>query len=168
MSFELISLIFNKDKIRKYTIDLDVESGIYLEEEISDLYFKENYYDKFLECNFEVIPNKFTSWDKIEIKGSRTLSEFLLYIKDNFNVDVTLLNANEIIIFEKKILRNLDILLSKKKGKKIENDNINMKIEDIYKQKKNSNNIEKTIYINISGNKGDSRVLMPIIKYIYY
>ena len=168
MALEFIDLFCNETKIKKYTIDLDIDSGIYIEEKPSKVYYKKDYYDSFIECKFKAIPNIFSIWNKIEIKGSKTLKEFIDYIKNEYNVEVTLINANDIVIYEKKIMKEFEKIILLKKGLKSEEYSFDKKIEEIYLEKKNKkNNNEHFIFLKISGNIEDSRALMPLFKYSY-
>ena len=166
MSLELINFFCEENKIKKYTLDFDEGSGNYIEESPFGLYYKNSYYDNSSRCNIIALPKKFTLWDKIEIEGSKTVSEFIDYIKKEYNVEITLISANDIIIYEKKILKEIDKILEMKRGKK--NDIfLNEKIEKVYNKKKGSiNGEEESIFLQISGNFKDSRVLMPKFKYL--
>ena len=168
MTLELIDLFCKETKIKKYTIDLDIDSGIYIEEKPSKVYYKKDYYDSFIECKYKAIPNIFSNWNKIEIKGSKTLKEFLEYIKNKYNVEVTLITANDIVIYEKKIMKEFEKIILMKKGIRLEDYSLDKKIEEIYFEKKNEKNYnELFIFLKISGNIEDSRALMPLFKYSY-
>lgn len=117
------------------------------------------------------LPKKFSRWDKIEVKGSRTVKDFIDYIKEKYEIDVTLILSAEdnSDIFAKKFVK----FLTKKarKEKELLEKKLNQTIEDIYYSisEKNCKKFErsKIIFLRVSGlDKNDSYVALPIIKYI--
>ena len=98
------------------------------------------------------IPDRWTIWDSIEINESKTCKEFIDFIKCEYNVIIKLITSNKIIIYD-----------SRSKKSKL---NIDMKIEDIYKLK-NSNKIDKILWLNIIGKLENKQAFMPKFKYKY-
>ena len=170
MTMELISLFSQnyEEKIYIYSIVFDVLEGHYIEEVPSKCIFKADYYDKISECNYYTVC-KFSSWDKINISGSKTLSELIEYIQTKYDVSVTLIDANGINLYEKKILKEYELIILRKKGKKIDNEKLlNSKIEEVFMKNKKLKLLEEVddcLFINIFGNKNNGRSLIPIIKY---
>ena len=112
----------------------------------------------------KAIPEGWTTWDKIEIKGSKTAKEFYDYLKEKYNIttiDTLIANARIIIndeddFNEKKDKKIEDLLLEE--GGIIPNDCNNLIIQliaSINKTKINNQELE-----NVS-------VDMPPIKYIF-
>ena len=101
----------------------------------NDYFLEEFYKEKFggvWEVN-NLIPHHFSRWYKILEKGNKTLGEFINYIKEKYQIEITLiLSAEDDKSFYKKpkrkrrLNKNLEETM-----KKIEED-MNRKIEDIY------------------------------------
>ena len=116
------------------------------------IYHKDNEIDPILKKSVRHIPDKWTIWDKIEINGSKTCNEFIELIAKEYEVIITLIIVNNIIIYE-----------SNSKKSKL---NIDKKIEDIYniKSEKKANNI---LWFKIIGKLNDKKVFMSKFKYIF-
>lgn len=98
----------------------------------------------------------------IEIKGSKTLKEFLEYIKKEKNIEINHCEMNGKIIYD-KIRYPLERL------KKKQNEKLEKKIEDIfYTQIHNEEENEyKDLIISITGYRDDEKIEnFPLIKYI--
>ena len=98
----------------------------------------------------------------IEIKGSKTLKEFLEYIKEEKNIEINHCELNGKIIYD-KIRYPLERL------KKKQNEKLEKKIEDIfYTQIHNEEENEcKDLIISITGYRDDEKIEnFPLIKYI--
>ena len=98
----------------------------------------------------------------IEIKGSKTLKEFLEYIKKEKNIEINHCEMNGKIIYD-KIRYPLERL------KKKQNEKLEKKIEEIfYKQISNEEeNKDKDLIISIIGYRGNEKIEnFPLIKYI--
>ena len=46
----------------------------------------------------KVIPNEWTVWDKIEIKGSKTCGEIIDFLKKKYNIDIDILSSGDITL----------------------------------------------------------------------
>ena len=127
------------------------------------IYKKDKKLDKDLKTPVKVIPENCSIWSKIEIKGSKTCSEIIEYLKEKYGIEVDILVSGEVSIIN-------TILPSAQKY-------VNRKPEDIYKEKskikldKNYMMINVVAYIQnveIEGEKIESAsVDMPLIKYIF-
>ena len=173
MTMELISLFCKnyEDKIYKYSIVFDIDAGQYIEELPLKCEFKSDYYDKISECHYYTV-DKYTSWDKIIISGSKTISELIEYFQSKYNVIVTLIDANGITLYEKKILKEFELIILKKKGKKIDNEELlNSRIEEVFMKNnklKSLEEIDDCLYLYIFGSKNNGWSLIPIIKYLNF
>ena len=110
----------------------------------------------------EVEENEEPIKEFIEIKGSKTLKEFLEYIKNENNIEINHCELNGKIIYDKK--RYPLERLKKKQNEKLEK-----KIEDIfYKQISNEEkNENKDLFISITGYRNNEKIEnFPLIKYI--
>ena len=127
------------------------------------IYKKDKKLDKDLNTPVKVIPENCSIWSKIEIKGSKTCSEIIEYLKEKYGIEVDILVSGEVSIIN-------TILPSAQKY-------VNRKPEDIYNEKskikldKNYMMINVIAYIQnveIEGEKIESAsVYMPLIKYIF-
>ena len=127
------------------------------------IYKKDKKLDKDLNTPVKVIPENCSIWSKIEIKGSKTCSEIIEYLKEKYGIEVDILVSGEVSIIN-------TILPSAQKY-------VNRKPEDIYNKKskikldKNYMMINVVAYIQnveIEGEKIESAsVDMPLIKYIF-
>ena len=113
---------------------------------------------------FKAIPNGWTSWDRIEIKGSKTCGEFCEYLNKKYNIIVETIFIDEKMIY--------DTFLPIKKNK-------DLKIEDVYAkiigkeipEKKNLLTIHivgKVSDVKINGKDYQTaNVLSPFINYMF-
>ncbi len=98
----------------------------------------------------------------IEIKGSKTLKEFLEYIKKEKNIEINHCEMNGKIIYDKK-------RFPLERLKKKQNEKLEKKIEDIfYKQINNEEeNENKDLIISITGYRDNEKIdNFPFIRYI--
>lgn len=110
----------------------------------------------------KTIPNRFTVWDKIEIKGPLSAKEFFDYFKKNYNVDITYLNEEDKCIF--------DFNEESDEGSEEYNysDDYSKTLEELHviTFKNEISKSKKYLALNISGNIGEKAISTPIIKYI--
>ena len=111
-------------------------------------------FDEDLGTSLKAIPLNWTVWDKIIIKGSKTLEKLIEYIKEKYNVKVIFITAsNDITIFQ-SFLENSN-----------NNEKCKLKIEEIYEQevkKKNISIYENFLVLKIMGECNDIPVFMPL------
>ena len=96
------------------------------------------------------VPEKWTSWEHIEIKGSITIQEFFDYIKKKYNVIIKGMYTWEKI----SLIKNKDML--------------NMKIEEAYAfaLNKELSKLRKTLSFTIDGkNENKNSIIMPVFLY---
>ena len=122
-------------------------------------------FDNTLRGPRKAIPKGWNIWDKMEIKGSKTVGELIDYLKEKYNVEIDILVANGA-----QLLLTVLPGVEKKRGKKIED-----LYYEITKQKKD----EKRDYllIQIIGNVFNVKIedqdvpkasaYMPVMKYIF-
>ena len=156
-SLQLYSIIENKnniDFIRECSFNLATNSFIMWKPR-GPIKRKDVEYDPiffFPEVN---IPTNHTVWDKIIIDRSMTCQEFIDYFLEKYNVEISVIIAYDVTI--------CCTVNPKYKIKE------NKKIEDLYNE--NSKNklpkIKNYLLLDISGDKGDSIVNFPTIKYIF-
>ena len=117
-------------------------------------------YDEELDSPVKAIPLNWTVWDKIIIKGSKTTQELINFIEKLYNVKVILITSNDITIFQNFLhFEN-----------KIIDNNVNLKIEEIYLKEASKKNIiinKNFIVLKIDGEYNNVPVLMPLFKYIF-
>ena len=114
---------------------------------------KDKEYDEMLLGPVKAIPPQWTVWDKIEVKGSMTCEEFIKYVKEKYNVDVSVITCNSVTIIQTFMPSNKD------RNKE--------KIEDLYNKfsKKKLEDDKKYLWLEISGDIDDATALMPLFKY---
>ena len=125
-------------------------------------------YNEILKCN-ALIPEKFSRWYKILEKGNKSIEDFNNYIKQKYNIDITLILAAEDdrIIYEKVPFKKLNVR-TKKKIKKME-ELKKLKLEEVFfdtalEINKNYNK-DNYIFLKIRGfNKDNKYCELPVIK----
>ena len=110
-------------------------------------------YDELLLGPVKAIPPKWTVWDKIVINGSKTCQEFIDEIKKEYNVDISVITANNVSIIQTFMPSNKD--------------RFGQKIEDIYKanSKVPLEDNKTYLFLEVSGDVDDASALMPLFKY---
>ena len=126
-------------------------------------YKKDQKHDEKMDKPVKVIPDKWSVWDKIELKGSKTCGEIIDYLTKTYKIDVDLLSCGDVILIN-------TILPSSKKR-------LSLKLEDIYNEKSKFKLEKNYMIINvfasinnveIDGEKFETAsVNMPFIKYIF-
>ena len=119
--------------------------------------------DPLLMSPTKAIPEGWNCWDKIEIKGPKTIGELIDYLKKTYNVDVDILTVNGVTI----IATFLDG--AKKK--------MDVKIEDAYQQISEKKLDKNYLNIQVIGNINNVTIegktfekasaFIPPIKYIF-
>ena len=125
-------------------------------------------YNEILKCN-ALIPEKFSRWYKILEKGNKSIEDFNNYIKQKYNIDITLILAAEDdrIIYEKVPFKKLNVR-TKKKIKKME-ELKKLKLEEVFFDTalEINKNYDKDnyIFLKIRGfNKDNKYCELPVIK----
>ena len=103
---------------------------------------------------YKLIPEKYTIWDYLVINDSLSIKQFIDYMKKNYNVEITSIISNQIILYTKNESGNDDL-------------KINKKIEDIYCELSKIKIFEnkKFLILEILGDIGEFIAKMPLIKY---
>ena len=113
---------------------------------------------------FKAVPEGFTSWDRIEVKGSKTCGELCDYLKEKYQIDAESIIIDDTLIY--------DTFLNVKKNK-------DLKIEDVYSESKGKPISEKKKFLTINvvarvpeaeinGKKyKDISVLTPLVNYMF-
>ena len=143
----------------------------YLKDSIMDLSSKELFITnpfpaEYIENNIELLNNKFTVWDKINMNKKESCKDIINFIWKNYNIEVNYISIDGLIILH---------LRKTKDPRVIEYNNriLEQKIEDVYYNKKmklfnNNKNIEKEeyLFIQIYGKYNNKQIQsFPIIKY---
>ncbi len=153
VSLQILNLIQTHDLsiLRNSYFNLAVSLVNQLEPDKVKRYI-DNEFNPLLNNTIKAIPNGWSIWDQIEIKESKTVNDFIKFIKDTYNFDLTLITSENIVIFNSRS-KNLNIILDQK-------------IEEIYLLKKG--NIKKDyIWLNVSGKINKMIVFIPKFKYFY-
>lgn len=155
-SFQLYSLYqTNKiDFIRDCYLNLGINS-IIMSQPKSVIKMQDKEKDPILFYPTKAVPLGWTVWDKIIINQSMTCKELIDYIMEKYNVEASIITSGNVTIIQTFMPNNKN--------------RINQKIEDIYNAQskvKLSENI-KELYLEISGDIGDTIASMPMFKYIF-
>ena len=117
-----------------------------------------------LNSPFKAVPEGWTSWDKIEVKGSKTCGELCDYLKEKYQIVVDTILIDKMIVY--------DTFLEAKKNK-------DMKIEDVYAKYSEKPIPDKKKYFSLSivaivpetkingKDYKNVNVLSPLIKYMF-
>jgi ubiquitin-activating enzyme E1 len=120
--------------------------------------------DPINRCPIKAIPEGWTSWDRIEVKGSKTCGELCEYLKEKYQIIVDTIFIDNIMIY--------DTFLAIKKNK-------DLKIEDVYAESMGKQICDKKMFLlidvaafipvtKINGKDYENvKVLSPLIKYIF-
>ena len=113
---------------------------------------------------FKAVPEGWTSWDRIEIKGSKTCGEMCEYLKEKYQIIVDTIFIDKIMVY--------DTFLEIKKNK-------DLKIEDVYSKSigKPISDKKKFLSVNVVAYVPEAKimekdyknvsVLSPLIKYMF-
>ena len=116
----------------------------------------DNEYDEEINGPVKAIPQNLTVWDKIIIKGPKTVEQLIEYIQIEFKVNIILISSNGITIFQNITSEN--------------NENKKLKIEDIYFKEASQREIKTNknfLILKISRECENKPVIMSLYKYIF-
>ena len=101
---------------------------------------------------FKLVPESYTIWDYLIINESLTFTQFIEYIKKQFNVCITSITSNGINLYLKDLTSD---------------DVLNKKIEEFYNEISNIKLPEnkKYLMLEIDGDINDFYAKMPLFKY---
>ena len=101
---------------------------------------------------YKLIPEKFSFWDYITINGSMSIKQFIKFIKNEYNVDVTAISSNQKNLFEKD---------------RTKVDELDKKFEEIYNDISDIKLFEnkKFLMLDILGDVEDCIAKTPLFKY---
>ena len=150
---------YKKIKFKSYTLNF-IDNCYFVRPLPPLVYQEDTKKDQFFKCPIVAVPNKFNSWEKIIIKQSMTIKEIISYFKEKYNVDISLIQADNICNIYFKQYNN-------RKNKLIQN-NLNLKIEDVFIKNQKLDLIkENYLFLKISGTKNEIKIIMPLIKYFF-
>ena len=166
VSMQLYTLLQTHDIKYLRNVFFNLGNNYYLFSEPSPPIIMQDKTDEEEGGPIKCIPNGWTIWDRLEIKGSKTCEQFFKEMKDKYGIDIDILLANGEIITS-----NVD--------EKIFKENMDKKIEDLYNKiaKIKLKNDINYLIIQLSANIKkvtikdkvieDVPVEMPPIKYIF-
>ena len=166
VSMQLYTLLQTHDPKYLRNVFFNLGSNYYLFSEPSPPIVMEDKTDGEEGGPIKCIPNNWTIWDRLEIKGSKTCKEFFDEMFNKYGIEIDILLANGEIITS-----TID--------EKLFEENKNKKIEDLYNQisKNKLKNDVNYLIIQLSANikkvtikkkeLEDVSVEMPPIKYIF-
>ena len=104
----------------------------------------------------KVLYKPLSVWDNIEIKGSFTAKEFILFFEEKYDVFIDFISCNKIYIIQPFLIEE-------------NNEEFNIKIEELYERKSKIklDSKRRILQLKISASKDDYSVLCPSIKYIF-
>ena len=166
VSMQLYTLLQTHDIKYLRNVFFNLGNNYYLFSEPSPPIIMQDKTDEEEGGPIKCIPNGWTIWDRLEIKGSKTCEQFFKEMKDKYGIDIDILLANGEIITS-----NVD--------EKIFKENMDKKIEDLYnkiakiKLKEDINYLIIQLSANIKKVTIKDKVIedvpveMPPIKYIF-
>ena len=140
------------DYLRNCFLNLAINSILMSEPEVV-IQMKDKEYDALLLGPVKAIPPKWTVWDKIIVDGSMTCQQFIDYVLEKYNVEVSNIIANGITIIQTFMPSNKS--------------RFDKKIEDIYNEH-SKNKLDGSVtylLLEVGGDIGDATALMPKFKY---
>ena len=169
MTLCMIAIIHNKmiknlktnKEINFKSYTLNFIDNCYFVRQLPPLIYKEDTKkDPFFKCPVIAVPNKFHCWEKIIINKSMTIQEFIDYFKEKYNVDISLIQADNI--------SNIYFKHYNAKKNKLLHKNLDIKIEDVFaKSQKLDKFNDKYLFLKVSGTKNEIKIVMPLIKYFF-
>jgi ubiquitin-activating enzyme E1 len=159
VGMELFKIVQDFNKIEDYRnsfINLAIPLFVFTEP-IEASKAKDCEMDPIMFGPIKAIPQGWTIWDTIEVKGSRTVGEFFQWLRDEYKVETTLLSSGTLAIYN-------SYLPGKKHAPRLER-----KIEDIYAEigepVKNRNYL--TLEAGSATIEDGVDVTMPKFKYVF-
>lgn len=179
---QMIGLIMNKYQERKvlYNYYINLVSNSYkLLDKCKVVYKKKDSFDSLLEKKIIPIPKEFSSWDKLEIKGPKTVQEIIDIFKE---YPIRVNNIDTYIgdeIYENIVIRKNDPLKNMLiQEKEEEDEKLEKYIEDVYFEEKGIEKKkydEQYLYLKVhatllenENKKNDEKeyyIAIPLIKY---
>ena len=101
----------------------------------------------------KAIPNGWTVWDIIDIKGPMTCKHFVEYFKKEYDVKITTISANN---------KTIILMYMPSRNKKLDRT-----IEEIYENDYGHQITQNYLWIDINGKKDNVDVVMPKIRYFF-
>lgn len=152
--------IENKEiKFKSYTLDF-IDNCYFVRPLPPLIYIEDTDNDPFFKCPIIAVPNKFHSWEKIIINKSMTIKELIDYFKEKYDVDISLIQADN--------MSNIYFKHYNARKNKLIKKNLDIKIEDAFaKSQKLDNFNERYLFLKVSGTKNEIKIVMPIIKYFF-
>lgn len=109
------------------------------------------------ESTNELIPKMVTLWDYIELNETMTIDQFIIFIKENYQIDVVSITIN-----------NQELFISNENNNSNNTKNLFMKkIDDIYFESldKKTNFNKKYCFIKIEAELNNLKIKIPLFKY---
>ena len=151
---QLISLLNSNDISLIKNCYFDTAFNLYQFNNPSDvIHIHDQEYNPILDGPSIAIPNGWTVWDIINIKGPMTCKEFIDCLKRKYNVNILGIACNRQSIIQ---------LFMPSKAKKLP-----LLIEEIYEKSSGLKKDQKSLWLEISGEINNVNVIMPKIKYTF-
>ena len=117
------------------------------------IHVKDNEYNIIFDGPTKAIPNGWTVWDIIDIKGPMTCKHFVEYFKKEYDVKITTISANN---------KTIILMYMPSRNKKLDRT-----IEEIYENDYGHQITQNYLWIDINGKKDNVDVVMPKIRYFF-
>lgn len=149
-----VILSTNKIEAMRNTF-MNLAMGLFvLTEPAEKICMKDKDYDQILLSAIKAIPPNWTVWDKIEINRSMTIKEFIDYLAETYQIEISIITCN-----------NVSLIQTYQASHK---QRFGMKIEDCYNTysaKKLTDDVNYLV-VEISADTSDgAAAIMPLIKY---
>ena len=159
VGMELVKVVQGFDKIEDYRngfVDLAIPLFVFTEP-IEANKAKDVEMDPIMFGPIKAIPEGWTIWDTIEVRGSRTIQEFLDWLKDTYKVATTLVSSGTLAVYN-------SYLPGKKHAPRL-----SRKIEDVYREIGTIVEGRNYLILEVEGSTIDDNIdfKMPKFKYIF-
>jgi len=151
---QLLTLLNSEDISLVKNCYFDSATNLYQFNNPSDvIHMEDQEYNPLIDGPSIAVPKGWTVWDIINIKGPMTCQEFIEYFKNKYDVNILGIASN---------FQSIIQLFMPSKEQKLP-----LRIEEIYEKNNVLKKKQKSLWLEISGERNNVHVVMPKIKYTF-